>query len=41
MVALEYATGYLQHDQLISDNEIQWKNKLAAIDHSLDEQLKY
>jgi cell division protein ZapA len=41
MVALEYATGYLQHDQLISDNEIPWKNTLAAIDHALDEQLKY
>lgn len=41
MVALEYATGYLQNDQLLSDNETQWKAKLVAIDHELDEQLKY
>ena len=41
MVALEYATGYLQNDQLLSDNETQWKAKLRAIDHALDEQLKY
>jgi cell division protein ZapA len=41
MVALEYATGYLQNDQLLSDNEIQWKSKLLEIDHALDEQLKY
>ena len=41
MVALEYATGYLQNDQLLSDNETQWKAKLRAIDHVLDEQLKY
>jgi cell division protein ZapA (FtsZ GTPase activity inhibitor) len=40
MVALEYATGYLQNDQLLSDNELQWKNKLMAIDQTLDEQLK-
>ncbi|MFZ4523025.1 MAG: cell division protein ZapA [Bacteroidales bacterium] len=41
MVALEYATGYLQNDQLLSDNEKQWKEKLLAIDQALDEQLKY
>ncbi len=41
MVALEYATGYLQNDQMLSDNESQWKAKLRAIDHTLDEQLKY
>ncbi len=41
MVALEYATGYLQNDQLLSDNEIKWKEKLLAIDQALDEQLKY
>jgi cell division protein ZapA (FtsZ GTPase activity inhibitor) len=41
MVALEYATGYLQNDQLLSENETQWKAKLLAIDHALDEQLKY
>jgi cell division protein ZapA (FtsZ GTPase activity inhibitor) len=40
MVALEYATGYLQNDQLLSENEIQWKQKLMAIDQTLDEQLK-
>ena len=41
MVALEYATGYLQNDQLLSENETQWKEKLLTIDHALDEQLKY
>ena len=41
MVALEYATGYLQNDQLLSENEMQWMEKLLAIDHALDEQLKY
>jgi cell division protein ZapA (FtsZ GTPase activity inhibitor) len=41
MVALEYATGYLQNDQLLSENETQWKAKLITIDLSLDEQLKY
>jgi cell division protein ZapA (FtsZ GTPase activity inhibitor) len=41
MVALEYATGYLQNDQLLSDNESQWKAKLAALDQALDEQLEF
>ncbi|MCX6279178.1 MAG: cell division protein ZapA [Bacteroidetes bacterium] len=41
MVALEYATGYLQNDLLLSENETKWKEKLAAIDHALDEELKY
>ncbi|MDP1622436.1 MAG: cell division protein ZapA [Bacteroidales bacterium] len=41
MVALEYATGYLQNDQLLSENESEWRTKLLAIDHTLDEQLKY
>jgi cell division protein ZapA len=41
MVALEYATGYLQNDQLLSENETQWRTKLQTIDHALDEQLKY
>jgi len=41
MVALEYATGYLQNDQMLSDNELQWKNKLMTIDRTLDEQLKF
>jgi len=40
MVALEYATGYLQNDQTMSENESQWKSKLAAIDQKLSEQLK-
>jgi cell division protein ZapA (FtsZ GTPase activity inhibitor) len=41
MVALEYATGYLQNDQLLSENETQWREKLQTIDQALDEQLKY
>jgi cell division protein ZapA (FtsZ GTPase activity inhibitor) len=41
MVALEYATGYLQNDQLLSENETHWKAKLQTIDQVLDEQLKY
>ena len=41
MVALEYATAYLQNDQLLSDTEQHWKSKLLAIDHILDEQLKF
>ena len=41
MVALEYATGYLQNDQLLSENETQWKSKLETIYRALDEQLKY
>ncbi len=41
MVALEYATGYLQNDRLLSENEIKWKDKLEAIDQILDEELKY
>jgi cell division protein ZapA (FtsZ GTPase activity inhibitor) len=41
MVALEYATGYLQNDQLLSENETLWKAKLLAIDQALDEQFKY
>jgi cell division protein ZapA (FtsZ GTPase activity inhibitor) len=40
MVALEYATGYLQNDQLLSENEALWKAKLLAIDQALDEQFK-
>lgn len=39
MVALEYATGYLQNDQLLADQESDWKRRLAAIDQALDEQL--
>jgi cell division protein ZapA (FtsZ GTPase activity inhibitor) len=39
MVALEYATGYLQNDNLLSENELHWKEKLQSIDRALDEQL--
>ncbi len=38
MVALEYATGYLQNDQLLTEKEATWKAKLMAIDQALDEQ---
>jgi len=41
MVALEYATGYLQNDQLLSEKEVQWKAKLMAMDQALDEQFEY
>jgi len=41
MVALEYATGYLQNDQLLSEKEVQWKAKLLAMDQALDEQFEY
>ena len=40
MVALEYSTGYLQNDQLLNENELQWKDKLIAVDQMLEEQLK-
>jgi len=38
MVALEYATGYLQNDHLLSEKETQWRERLLAIDQALDEQ---
>ncbi|MEI6174940.1 MAG: cell division protein ZapA [Bacteroidota bacterium] len=41
MVALEYATGYLQNDQLLSEKEVQWKARLLAMDQALDEQIEY
>jgi len=41
MVALEYATGYLQNEKLLSENESLWKEKITAIDRAIDEQLKY
>jgi cell division protein ZapA len=41
MVALEYATGYLQNDKLLSEKEILWREKLLAIDQALDEQCKF
>jgi cell division protein ZapA (FtsZ GTPase activity inhibitor) len=39
MVALEYATGYLKTDRLLSDSETKWQAKLVEIDQALDEQL--
>jgi len=39
MVALEYATGYLQNDRLLSESEITWRERLQAIDRALDEHL--
>ncbi|MEI7663609.1 MAG: cell division protein ZapA [Bacteroidota bacterium] len=39
MVALEYATGYLKNDRLMSENEKLWQAKLVTIDQALDEQL--
>lgn len=39
MVALEYATGYLQNDRLLSENEGKWKERLQFIDRALDEHL--
>lgn len=41
MVALEYATGYLQNDRIMSEKEAEWREKLRAIDRALDDQLKY
>jgi cell division protein ZapA len=41
MVALEYATGYLQNDRIMSEKEAEWRDKLRAIDKALDDQLKY
>ncbi len=41
MVALEYATGYLQNDHLLSEQESHWAEQLENIDRTLDEQLKY
>jgi len=38
MVALEYATAFLKSDRLLSENENQWQEKLAALDQALDEQ---
>jgi cell division protein ZapA len=41
MVALEYATGYLQNDRLLSENETKWREKLVAIDQALEAEMKY
>ncbi|MCK9219420.1 MAG: cell division protein ZapA [Bacteroidales bacterium] len=40
MVALEYATNFLQSEQLLSEQELQWEGKLTEIDQALDSQLK-
>ena len=40
MVALEYATSYLQNEQLLSDQETRLEIQLLKMDHLLDEQLK-
>lgn len=40
MVALEYATSFLQNEQLLSENETQWELKLLEMDRTLDVQLK-
>jgi cell division protein ZapA len=39
MVALEYATSYLQHEQLLSEKETHWEERLTEIDKALNEQL--
>jgi cell division protein ZapA (FtsZ GTPase activity inhibitor) len=41
MVALEYATGYLQNDRLLSESEGQWKERLQLIDQALNEELNF
>lgn len=41
MVALEYATGYLQNDWLLTEREASWRERLEAVDLALDEQIKY
>jgi cell division protein ZapA len=40
MVALEYATRFLQSDRLWMEKEGHWKSKLEEIDKLLDDQLK-
>ena len=40
MVALEYATGYLQNDRMLSENELKWNERLAVMDQMLDNELK-
>jgi hypothetical protein len=38
---LEYATGYLQNDHLLSESEGQWKERLQLIDQALNEELNF
>ncbi len=40
MVALEYATSYLQDEQLLADRGTEWEEKLAEIDQALSAHLK-
>ncbi len=40
MVALEYASGFLQNEELLSENETRLELKLLELEHTLDEQLK-
>jgi cell division protein ZapA (FtsZ GTPase activity inhibitor) len=40
MVALEYATGYLQNNHLLTDNDKLWKDRLVSLDHALNEHLE-
>ncbi len=40
MVAIEYATSFLQDEQLLRDKEDQWESHLMEIDRTLDEQLQ-
>jgi cell division protein ZapA (FtsZ GTPase activity inhibitor) len=39
MVALEYATRYLQDEQVMTEKEVTWQQKLADIDTVLSEHL--
>jgi len=41
MVALEYATSYLQDEHLLTEKEEMFENKLLEINRTLDEQLQY
>jgi cell division protein ZapA (FtsZ GTPase activity inhibitor) len=41
MVALEYATSYLQDEQLLVDKEEVFEHKLMEIDRTLSEQLQH
>ncbi len=40
MVALEYATSYLQHEQLLAVKGTEWEEKLEEIDQALHAYLK-
>jgi hypothetical protein len=40
MVAIEYATSFLQDEQLLMEKEDQWESRLIGIDRTLDEQLQ-